>query len=73
MILKEIEQAHVDATEDGRNWYEDPVTGYKVLTEKFLVERGSCCGSGCRHCPFEDEPYEEKELDSESEYDYNID
>jgi len=29
-------------TEDGR-W---------VFTEKYLRDRGHCCGSGCRHCPY---------------------
>jgi hypothetical protein len=23
-----------------------------VLTEKYHLARGYCCGSGCRHCPF---------------------
>ncbi len=26
--------------------------GYVVLTEKYHLERGYCCGNGCRHCPF---------------------
>jgi len=26
--------------------------GYWVFTEHFLRERGYCCGSGCRHCPY---------------------
>jgi hypothetical protein len=26
--------------------------GYVVLTEQYHLERGYCCGSGCRHCPF---------------------
>lgn len=26
--------------------------GLMVLTEHFLKERGYCCGSGCRHCPY---------------------
>jgi hypothetical protein len=26
--------------------------GYIVFTEKFLKDRGYCCGSGCRHCPY---------------------
>ncbi|HZE85761.1 MAG TPA: DUF5522 domain-containing protein [Puia sp.] len=30
--------------------------GYMVLTEKYHLARGSCCGNGCRHCPFD---YEE--------------
>lgn len=25
---------------------------YMVFTEKFLRERGFCCQSGCRHCPY---------------------
>jgi hypothetical protein len=27
--------------------------GFVVLTEKYLFERGYCCGNGCKHCPFE--------------------
>jgi len=26
--------------------------GLMALTEKFHLDRGYCCGSGCRHCPF---------------------
>jgi len=26
--------------------------GYCVFTETFHKKRGYCCGSGCRHCPF---------------------
>ncbi len=26
--------------------------GLVVLTEKHHLQRGYCCGSGCRHCPF---------------------
>ena len=25
---------------------------YVVFTEKYLRERGYCCESGCRHCPY---------------------
>lgn len=31
-------------------YYED---GLRVMTEEFHKRRGSCCGSGCRHCPYE--------------------
>ena len=24
-----------------------------VLTEKYLKERGYCCGNGCLHCPYD--------------------
>jgi|TARA_R110001583_G_scaffold4356_10_gene25362 hypothetical protein len=23
-----------------------------IMTERYHLKRGSCCGSGCRHCPF---------------------
>jgi len=26
--------------------------GLVVLTEKYLLERGYCCGNGCKHCPY---------------------
>lgn len=26
--------------------------GLMVFTEKYHLKRGTCCGSGCKHCPF---------------------
>ena len=26
--------------------------GYMVLTEKYHLEKGFCCGNGCTHCPY---------------------
>lgn len=26
--------------------------GKYVFTEQFHINRGHCCGSGCRHCPY---------------------
>lgn len=26
--------------------------GYMVLTEKFHLKKGFCCGNGCKHCPY---------------------
>ncbi|MBR7948933.1 hypothetical protein KBK19_03175 [Microvirga sp. STR05] len=26
--------------------------GLMVFTEQYHRRRGSCCGSGCRHCPW---------------------
>ena len=26
--------------------------GLMVLTEKYHLGRGYCCGNGCRHCPY---------------------
>jgi hypothetical protein len=33
--------------------------GYVVLTAKYLLDRGYCCGNGCLHCPFNYENVEE--------------
>ncbi len=27
--------------------------GFVVLTEKYHLEKGVCCGNGCRHCPYD--------------------
>lgn len=27
--------------------------GRRVMTESYHKRRGSCCGNGCRHCPYE--------------------
>uniref|UniRef100_A0A3Q0RT29 Uncharacterized protein n=1 Tax=Amphilophus citrinellus TaxID=61819 RepID=A0A3Q0RT29_AMPCI len=32
--------------------YVDPSSGYKVFTEHAHLQRGKCCGSACRHCPY---------------------
>jgi hypothetical protein len=26
--------------------------GYIVLTAAYHLERGHCCGNGCKHCPY---------------------
>ncbi|MGK0223467.1 MAG: hypothetical protein ACI9ON_002712 [Limisphaerales bacterium] len=44
--------AHAKACERGELNYVDPQTGYSVFTALGLRERGKCCGSGCRHCPY---------------------
>ncbi|HCC46400.1 MAG: hypothetical protein CMP89_11320 [Gammaproteobacteria bacterium] len=27
--------------------------GLMVLTERYHLARGNCCGNGCRHCPYD--------------------
>ena len=36
--------------------YVDPRTGLQVFTSDYLRRRGYCCGSGCRHCPWDPNP-----------------
>lgn len=44
--------AHDDACREGRDGYLDPQSGMFVFTADALRRRGTCCGSGCRHCPY---------------------
>ncbi len=34
-------------------YYEGP---YLVFTANYHLKRGSCCNSGCRHCPYRNSP-----------------
>jgi hypothetical protein len=38
--------------QEGVDFYYNP-DGLMVLTEKYHLERGYCCGNGCRHCPYD--------------------
>jgi Family of unknown function (DUF5522) len=48
----EIMAAHAAALTAGADTYVDPASGYTVFTATYLVERGTCCDTGCRHCPY---------------------
>jgi len=43
---------HSEAMERGEPGYRDPSSSLFVFTAKFHAERGYCCDSGCRHCPY---------------------
>lgn len=47
-----IHRAHREACEAKKQMYVDPSSGYKVFTEYAHLQRGKCCGSACRHCPY---------------------
>ncbi len=36
---------------EGTDYYIED--GKYVFTEAYHLKRGSCCNSGCRHCPYE--------------------
>ena len=44
---------HEAACARGEHRYRDPATGYMVFTRLAHLARGTCCGSGCRHCPYD--------------------
>ena len=52
MLPEAIRAAHDAAVAAGAETYPDPATGFVVMTAPTLARRGSCCGSGCRHCPY---------------------
>jgi hypothetical protein len=37
---------------EGEDYYIE--NGLLVFTAAYHLKRGSCCGSGCRHCPYGD-------------------
>jgi hypothetical protein len=49
----EIITLHKKAIEEQKDFYIDPDSGFSVFTAEYLLNRGYCCGSGCRHCPYD--------------------
>jgi hypothetical protein len=37
---------------EGEDFYYNE-SGFVVLTAKYHLEKGFCCGNGCLHCPFD--------------------
>jgi Family of unknown function (DUF5522) len=37
---------------EGEDFYYNEM-GYIVLTAKFHLEKGDCCGNGCLNCPYD--------------------
>lgn len=54
-----ILERHARAMVAGEAGYLDPRSDLFVLTAKYLADRGSCCASGCRHCPYVLDPADE--------------
>jgi tRNA (guanine-N7-)-methyltransferase len=48
-LMSKEEQKAVKAEEGDYYFLED---GRMVFTEQYHLKRGYCCGSGCRHCPY---------------------
>jgi hypothetical protein len=47
-----IQAAHDLAVQNGDDGYLDPESGLFVFTAAYLMARGTCCDSDCRHCPY---------------------
>jgi len=37
---------------EGEDYYYNE-QGYIVLTQKYHLQKGFCCGNGCKHCPYQ--------------------
>jgi hypothetical protein len=48
---KEVSDAQIKL-EKGVDYYLE--NGLLVFTSAFLLKRGYCCESGCRHCPYKE-------------------
>ena len=46
---------------EGEDFYYNE-QGFIVLTAKYHLDRGHCCGNGCRHCPYNYENVAEPKL-----------
>ena len=53
-LYDEIMACHEEAVRQGKSLYRDPDSDLYVMTAVHLWERGYCCFSGCRHCPWVD-------------------
>lgn len=51
-LRSEVLSEHDRALAAGATGYRDPVSGFFVMTAAYLADRGTCCGNGCRHCPY---------------------
>jgi hypothetical protein len=60
----EFDRRHAEAVARGERFYVDPTTGLLVMTALAHLERGRCCGSGCRHCPWPATQTEPRDADA---------
>ena len=51
-----IMAAHERSIELDTYGYRDPQSGLLVFSAKYLWDRGYCCDTGCRHCPYVGRP-----------------
>ncbi len=54
-VDERIEQLHQEAVDSGAQYYIDPETGLLTMTASYHLDRGECCKSDCRHCPYNED------------------
>ena len=60
LYKKLFTKVHDQACERKEFTYIDPKTGLMVFTKLYHLDRGHCCSSGCRHCPYKTESSKER-------------
>jgi hypothetical protein len=61
MSVEEGSEANDEGFIEGLDYYFED--GLMVLTSRYLLRRGSCCGSGCRQCPYQNKNEELEQED----------
>ena len=49
--MKEKDDWPIKQLIEGIHYYKE--NDFMVFTERYHLARGNCCGSSCRHCPFD--------------------
>ncbi|MBC7796187.1 MAG: hypothetical protein H7Z37_04850 [Pyrinomonadaceae bacterium] len=49
---------------EGEDFYWE--NGFLVMTAKYHLNRGHCCKSGCRHCPYRKNAESEKKFNKDN-------
>src|SRR6218665_1910286 len=52
LLLYNKPKPAMNRLKEGEDYYFNE-EGLMVLTEKFHLKKGFCCGNGCKHCPYE--------------------
>jgi hypothetical protein len=50
-IFQEYIKQTMLSKHNAKDFYFDE-NGKMVMTESYHIKRGSCCGNGCKHCPY---------------------
>jgi len=50
-IFQEYIKKTILSKHNPKDFYFDE-NGRMVMTESYHIKRGSCCGNGCKHCPY---------------------